>query len=104
MRDAAREAIGFVTGRTSDQFAADRMLALAVLKEIEIMGEAASKVSAETRARLPRIPWPDACIVGSPAVRGGLPPSLSGRSTAAVGSTTGSRRLAPALEHPPTSA
>ena len=59
MLDAAREAIGFVAGRTSEQFAADRMLALAVLKEIEIIGEAASKVSADTRAQLPRIPWPD---------------------------------------------
>ena len=62
MLDAAREAISFVSGRTRDQFAADRMLALAVVKEIEIIGEAASKVSAETRTQLPRIPWPD--VVG----------------------------------------
>lgn len=33
------------------------MLALAVLKSIEIIGEAASRVSDETRSLLPDLPW-----------------------------------------------
>ena len=36
-----------------------RMLVLSLVKEIEIIGEAASKVSQETRDLLPDIPWPD---------------------------------------------
>jgi uncharacterized protein with HEPN domain len=34
------------------------MLFLALVKEIEIIGEAASRVSVEGRAALPGIPWP----------------------------------------------
>ncbi len=32
---------------------------MSLVKEIEIIGEAASKVSTETRNALPDIPWPD---------------------------------------------
>ena len=35
------------------------MLVLSLVKEIEIIGEAASKVSQETRNALPDIPWAD---------------------------------------------
>lgn len=38
------------------------MLALALIKEIEIIGEAAGKVSPDTKKSLPSIPWTD--IVG----------------------------------------
>jgi uncharacterized protein with HEPN domain len=38
------------------------MLALAIIKELEIIGEAAGKVSAEARATYPEIPWAD--IIG----------------------------------------
>lgn len=57
MLDAAREAIAFTAGRSLQEFSADRMLALAVLKSIEIIGEAASRVSDETRSLLPDLPW-----------------------------------------------
>jgi uncharacterized protein with HEPN domain len=40
----------------------DRMLVLALVKEIEIVGEAASQISQEAREQLPGIPWAD--IVG----------------------------------------
>ena len=40
----------------------DQMLLFAVVRAIEIVGEAASRVSAETRAATPQIPWP--AIVG----------------------------------------
>ncbi len=33
------------------------MLVLALVKEIEIIGEAASRISDESRKALPRIPW-----------------------------------------------
>ena len=58
MLDAAREALSFVAGRNSEDLGRDRMLVLALVKEIEIIGEAASRMSDESRKTLPRIPWP----------------------------------------------
>ncbi len=58
MLDAAREALSFVAGRNSEDLGRDRMLVLALVKEIEIIGEAASRISDESRQALPRIPWP----------------------------------------------
>ena len=58
MMDAAREALSFVVGRNSEDLGRDRMLVLALVKEIEIIGEAASRISDESRKALPRIPWP----------------------------------------------
>jgi uncharacterized protein with HEPN domain len=59
MLDAAREALGFIRGRSRADLSQDRMLALAVVKEIEIVGEAALKVSSETRQAYPELPWED---------------------------------------------
>jgi uncharacterized protein with HEPN domain len=59
MLDAAREAMRFVVGRTRADLERDRMLSFAVLKAIEIIGEAATKVSEDARAELPDLPWPD---------------------------------------------
>ena len=58
MRDAAREALSFIAGRSTEDLSRDRMLLLALVKEIEIIGEAASRISDESRKALPRIPWP----------------------------------------------
>ena len=58
MLDAAREALSFVAGRRSEDLGRDRMLVLALVKEIEIIGEAASRISDESRKALPGIPWP----------------------------------------------
>lgn len=57
MQDAANEAINFISGKTRADFDNDRMLVLAVVKDLEIIGEAAGRVSAECRARYPEIPW-----------------------------------------------
>ena len=56
MLDAAREAVSFLDGRVRDGFGKERMLLLAVVKDIEIVGEAASKVSAEQRSKSVAIP------------------------------------------------
>ena len=58
MLDASREAISFVQGRTKEDLFRDRLLLLAVVKEIEIVGEAASRISSEGRSEAPDIPWP----------------------------------------------
>jgi uncharacterized protein with HEPN domain len=59
MLDAAREALSFARGRSREDLSTDRMFALAVVKEIEILGEAASRVSVETRSQHPQVPWQD---------------------------------------------
>ncbi len=57
MRDAAREAIGFAAGRTRSDLDADRQLLLSIVKDVEIVGEAASRVSADLRGLHPELPW-----------------------------------------------
>lgn len=57
MLDAARDALSFIGGHSRGDLDGDRMLVLAVVKCIEIVGEAASQVSAEGRAQHPTVPW-----------------------------------------------
>ena len=57
MLDAAREALSFAQGRTRGELDNDRQLGLALVKAIEIVGEAAAQVSEPTRRRLPDMPW-----------------------------------------------
>ncbi|HBQ28386.1 MAG TPA: hypothetical protein DD719_03045 [Desulfotomaculum sp.] len=54
---AARDAVAFVAGLTQEQFQASRIHQLAVLKALETIGEAAARLSEQTRASHPEIPW-----------------------------------------------
>jgi len=62
MLAAAREAVEFVYGRTRDDLNDDRQLVLALVKAIEIIGEAANQVSQSARDETLEIPWDD--IIG----------------------------------------
>ncbi|MGC9972209.1 MAG: HepT-like ribonuclease domain-containing protein [Bryobacteraceae bacterium] len=57
MRDAAASALEMAVGRQRPDIAADTMLAMALTRCLEILGEAASQVSSEARARFPDIPF-----------------------------------------------
>lgn len=57
MRDAAVAALGFVQGRSRSDLNADTMLTFALVRAIEIIGEAAARISADLRAGHPEIPW-----------------------------------------------
>jgi uncharacterized protein with HEPN domain len=57
MLDAAREAFAFAAHRGRHELSRDRALALALVKEVEIIGEAASQISPALRQSLPNIPW-----------------------------------------------
>ena len=57
MLDAAREAVSFARGRVRGDLEGDRLLVLALVKDIEIVGEAAAHVSESGRTQAPGIPW-----------------------------------------------
>jgi uncharacterized protein with HEPN domain len=56
MLDAALEAISFSRNKTRKSLNTDRKLTLALVKLIEVMGEAASKVTKECQERYLQIP------------------------------------------------
>ena len=56
MLDAAREVLGFVQDRNRADLDSDRQLVLALVKDIEIIGEAAFQTSENTRGQLQRFP------------------------------------------------
>ncbi len=57
MLDAGETVAQFIAGRRREDLEGDRMLLFAVVRALEILGEAAGKVSAEARAAAPEIPW-----------------------------------------------
>jgi uncharacterized protein with HEPN domain len=57
MIEAAEAACGFVSGKIRSDLDSDRMLIFALVRAIEIVGEAASKVSAPTCATATDVPW-----------------------------------------------
>ena len=54
---AAREAVELASGMTFTAFERNRTAQLAIMKTIEIVGEAASRVSAGTKETYPDVPW-----------------------------------------------
>lgn len=70
MLDAANEAEAFAAGRSRADLDTDRMLALSIVKSIEIIGEAAANVSDDGRAEHPRIPWLDIADMRNRLVHG----------------------------------
>ena len=62
LADALKSAIRFAQGRQRGDLDTDEMLLFALVRAIEIAGEAASQVTVETRAQLPDLPW--ASIIG----------------------------------------
>ena len=60
--DAAREAVAFASPRKRADLDSDRLLNLALMRLLEIIGEAATRVPDAERKKRPAIPWPQ--IVG----------------------------------------
>ncbi len=55
--ESARIALDYVLGKSWDEFYKDIQCQDAVVRRIEIIGEAARRVSQESRDRYPQIPW-----------------------------------------------
>lgn len=62
MADAAEQALAFAAQRQREDLDRDTMLAMALTRAVEIVGEAAARVGESGRAEPPGIPWP--AVVG----------------------------------------
>jgi len=62
MLDHAKEAIELIAGKDKAELQRDRVLELALIRLIEIVGEACAKVISSTQLKYPSIPWPQ--IIG----------------------------------------
>ena len=58
MLDHAKEAVALIAGKGRAELQDNRVLELALIRLVEIVGEASVKVSSETQAKYPSIPWP----------------------------------------------
>ena len=57
MMQACELAAGFVAGRSRTDLDADQMLRFALVQAVQIVGEAAGRISVEGRTELSAIPW-----------------------------------------------
>ncbi len=57
MLDQSIEAVAMAKGKTRADLGKDRKLNLALVRLLEIIGEAANRISKEDQARFPTIPW-----------------------------------------------
>ena len=62
MLEYAQEAHDMASGHVCQDLDSDRKLNLALVRLLEIMGEAAARMPTEEQRRLPEIPWPQ--IIG----------------------------------------
>ena len=57
MLEAARDALSFIQDKTRNSLDTDKMLSLSVVRCVEVIGEAASRLSKECYDEFPQIPW-----------------------------------------------
>ncbi len=57
MLDHANEAVAMVREKEKSDLQKNRLLELAITRLVEIVGEAAAKISPENQAKYPSIPW-----------------------------------------------
>jgi uncharacterized protein with HEPN domain len=57
MADASKKAVNFAMGRERADLDNDEMFALAIVRLLEMVGEAAKGISENIRRRHPEIPW-----------------------------------------------
>lgn len=56
--EAAKVVHVYVSGKTKEDFLRDSLCQDAIIRRLEIIGEAARRVSEQTRESLPDLPWP----------------------------------------------
>ncbi len=69
MIEAAQDARSFLSEKTFNDLQGDRQLAFAVVRALEIVGEAASQIAQELRNQYPNIKWRDIISMRNKLVR-----------------------------------
>lgn len=57
MLDAARDVLTYATGRKREDLDSDSMFRRATVNALQVIGEAAARVTDQGRARVPSLPW-----------------------------------------------
>ena len=57
MIESAKEAVSYIQNKTRDDLDSDRQLVHSLVRCLEIIGEAASKISVQFKSDNPQIPW-----------------------------------------------
>ena len=83
MLENAEKALGFVRGMDSEEFKSDDKSVYAVIRAVEIIGEAARNIPEEIRSKYPEIPWREVA-----AMRNKLSHEYFGVNTQVVWKTT----------------
>jgi len=60
MLDHAKEAVDLISGQDKTVLQQNRVLELALIRLVEIVGEASAKVRFDTQSKYPSIPWAQA--------------------------------------------
>ena len=70
MHDYAAEAIELLGSKTIEEVQVDRLLQLALVRLVEVVGEAASQVPADFRDLHPNLPWREASSMRNLLIHG----------------------------------
>jgi uncharacterized protein with HEPN domain len=68
--DVASKAASYTRDYSEEEFALDEIRCLAVTRLVEIAGEAASRISFETKSKFPEIPWREMSDARNKAIHG----------------------------------
>jgi len=68
--DAANKAIEFLKGKSRADLAKNEMLSLAIVRLLEIVGEASVGIDAEFRNQHPQIPWKEMTALRNRLIHG----------------------------------
>jgi uncharacterized protein with HEPN domain len=70
MLDHAREALALIEGKEREDLRRERVLELALIRLVEVVGEAAARISPEGQAGYPSIPWPQVVSMRNRLIHG----------------------------------
>jgi uncharacterized protein with HEPN domain len=70
MLDHAEEAIELTRGKVREDLEKERLLQLGLVRLVEIVGEAAVKVTKDTQRRHPEVPWPQIVAMRNRLIHG----------------------------------